>query len=50
MKQWKDNSWEEEDGRDDRASFKLEKKIWKEMFPHIAKILKAQEEQDEDVE
>ena len=50
MKRWKEKSWEEEDERDDRAFLKLKKEIWKEMFPHSAEILEAEEEYQEEVE
>ena len=50
MKRRKDNSWEEEDNRDDRAFLKLEKEIWKEMFPHSAELSEAGEEEEEEVE
>ena len=50
MKRRKDNSWEEEDNRDDRAFLKLEKEILKEMFPHSSDILEAEEEQVKEFE
>ena len=49
MKRRKDNSWEEEDNRDDRAFLKLEKEILKEMFPHSATIFEAEKEDEEEV-
>ena len=50
MKQWKDNSWEEQDDQDDIAFLKLGKEIWKEFFSHSAQMLEAQEEEEQEVE
>ena len=50
MKLCKENLWEEEDDRDDRAFLKLEKEIWKEMLPHGAELLEAEEEEVQEVE
>ena len=43
---WKGSLWEDDNNRDNRAFLKLEKEIWREIFPHSAEILESEKEEE----